>query len=116
MQAINIQISIELIEQGETAVLERLWNVDELAATLVTLRLYQILPDYPSVTVALQAAQTWLRGLSCNDVMDWLKHEQKATEEEVEYVKDRLDLFEDDPPLLTPIIGQRLRRRDYNGG
>jgi len=38
--------------------LRQLRSVDELAATLVTLRLYQILPDYPSVAIALQAAQT----------------------------------------------------------
>ncbi len=73
--------------------------MDELAATLVTLRLYQILPDYPSVTAALQAAQTWLRGLSSDDVLHWLQHDLKATEEEVEAVKDRLYLFEDDPPF-----------------
>jgi len=74
-----------------------LWEVDELAATLVTLRLYQILPDYPTVTAALQAAQTWLRGLSSADVLHWLKHDQKATEEEVEEVENRLSLFNDPP-------------------
>ncbi|GCE93358.1 TPR domain protein [Arthrospira platensis NIES-46] len=86
---------------GARTVVASLWNVDELAATLVTLRLYQILPDYPSVTAALQGAQTWLRGLSCDDVLDWLKHEFKATEEELEEVEDRLSLF-DDPPFESP--------------
>ncbi|TVQ56383.1 MAG: hypothetical protein EA366_09945 [Spirulina sp. DLM2.Bin59] len=72
-----------------------------MAATLVTLRLYQILPNYPSVTVALQAAQTWLRGLSSAEILDWLKQEQQATEEELEEVEDRLNLFEHDPPFAN---------------
>ncbi|MET0095454.1 SAV_2336 N-terminal domain-related protein [Limnospira platensis] len=94
-------LSSAFLLTGARTVVASLWNVDELAATLVTLRLYQILPDYPSVTAALQAAQTWLRGLSCDDVLDWLKHEFKATEEELEEVEDRLSLF-DDPPFESP--------------
>ncbi|BAI91155.1 SAV_2336 N-terminal domain-related protein [Arthrospira platensis NCB002] len=96
-----VGLSSAFLLTGARTVVASLWNVDELAATLVTLRLYQILPDYPSVTVALQAAQTWLRGLSCDDVLDWLKHEFKATEEELEEVEDRLSLF-DDPPFESP--------------
>jgi CHAT domain-containing protein len=88
-----VGLSSAFFYAGARTVVASLWNVDELAATLVTLRLYQILPDYPSVTVALQAAQTWLRGVSCDDVLHWLEHEQKATEEELEEVEDRLDLF-----------------------
>ena len=95
-----VGLSSAFFYAGARTVVASLWNVDELAATLVTLRLYQILPDYPSVTVALQAAQTWLRGLSSADVLDWLKHDQKATEEEVEEVEDRLSLF-DDPPFAN---------------
>lgn len=94
-----VGLSSAFFYAGARTVVASLWNVDELAATLVTLRLYQILPDYPSVTVALQAAQTWLRGLSSADVLDWLKHDQKATQEEVEAVEARLDLFEHDPPF-----------------
>ncbi|ULB43657.1 CHAT domain-containing protein [Limnospira fusiformis KN01] len=96
-----VGLSSAFLLSGARTVVASLWNVDELAATLVMLRLYHILPDYPSVAVALQAAQTWLRGVSCDDVLDWLKHEQKATEEEVEEVEDRLSLF-DDPPFESP--------------
>ncbi|MDJ1179565.1 CHAT domain-containing protein [Roseofilum sp. BLCC_M91] len=96
-----VGLSSAFLYAGARTVVASLWNVDELAATLVTLRLYQILPDYPSVTVALQAAQTWLRGLSSADVLHWLEHDQKATEEEVEAVEDRLDLFEDNPPFAN---------------
>ncbi len=96
-----VGLSSAFFYAGARTVVASLWEVEELAATLVTLRLYQILPDYPSVTVALQAAQTWLRGLSSADVLDWLKHEQKATEEEVEEVEDRLSLFDDDPPFAN---------------
>ncbi|BDT14063.1 hypothetical protein N39L_37860 [Limnospira platensis NIES-39] len=32
----------------------------------------------------------------------------------MEAVEDYLSLFDDPPPLLMPIIGQGLRRRDYN--
>ncbi|RMH77707.1 MAG: CHAT domain-containing protein, partial [Cyanobacteria bacterium J007] len=94
-----VGLSSAFFYAGARTVVASLWNVDELAATLVILRLYQILPDYPSVAVALQAAQTWLRGVSCDDVLHWLQHDLKATEEEVEAVEDRLDLFEDDPPF-----------------
>lgn len=92
-----VGLSSAFFYAGARTVVASLWNVDELAATLVTLRLYQILPDYPSVTVALQAAQTWLRGVSSAEILDWLKQEQKATEEELEEVEDRLDLFYDPP-------------------
>jgi CHAT domain-containing protein len=92
-----VGLSSAFFYAGARTVVASLWEVDELAATLVTLRLYQILPDYPSVTAALQAAQTWLRGLSSDDVLHWLKHDQKATEEEVEEVEDRLSLFNDPP-------------------
>ncbi|MEB3829923.1 CHAT domain-containing protein, partial [Phormidium sp. CCY1219] len=95
-----VGLSSAFFYAGARTVVASLWNVDELAATLVTLRLYQILPDYPSVTVALQAAQTWLRGVSSADVLHWLEHDQKATEEEVEEVEGRLDLF-DDPPFAN---------------
>ncbi|WP_254564771.1 CHAT domain-containing protein [Oscillatoria sp. HE19RPO] len=97
-----VGLSSAFFYAGARTVVASLWNVDELAATLVTLRLYQILPDYPSVTVALQSAQTWLRGLSSADVLDWLKHDQKATEEEVEEVEDRLSTFDDpDSPFAN---------------
>ncbi|MFO7032338.1 hypothetical protein B9T07_20960, partial [Limnospira fusiformis CCALA 023] len=96
-----VGLSSAFFYAGARTVVASLWNVDELAATLVTLRLYQILPDYPSVTVALQAAQTWLRGVSSGEILDWLKHEQKATEEEVEEVEDRLSLFDDNPPFAN---------------
>jgi len=92
-----VGLSSAFFYAGARTVVASLWEVDELAATLVTLRLYQILPDYPSVTAALQAAQTWLRGLSSDDVLHWLKHDQRATEEEVEAVEDRLSLFNDPP-------------------
>ncbi|MBD2712930.1 SAV_2336 N-terminal domain-related protein, partial [Limnospira platensis] len=97
-----VGLSSAFLLSGARTVVASLWNVDELAATLVMLRLYHILPDYPSVAVALQAAQTWLRGVSCDDVLDWLKHEFKATEEELEEVEDRLSLFEHDPPFESP--------------
>ncbi|MGL4499706.1 MAG: CHAT domain-containing protein, partial [Planktothrix sp.] len=95
-----VGLSSAFFYAGARTVVASLWEVDELAATLVTLRLYQILPDYPSVTAALQAAQSWLRGLSYDDVLHWLKDDQKATEEEVEAVEDRLSLF-DDPPFAA---------------
>lgn len=56
-----VGLSSAFFYAGARTVVASLWNVDELAATLVTLRLYQILPDYPSVTVSHDlGAKFWI--------------------------------------------------------
>ena len=94
-----IGLTSAFLYAGVRTVIASLWEADDFFAALLMIRLYQELPCQPSVSLALQAAQNWLRAISRDDVLTWLQQDIKVDPEQFQECKARLELFEDDPPF-----------------
>ncbi|MDJ1172147.1 CHAT domain-containing protein [Roseofilum sp. BLCC_M154] len=86
---------------GTRTVVASLWEAEEFSAALLMIRLYQELPHYTSVVLALQAAQDWLRTISRDDVLTWLKDDLKLDEAELRICKRTLRRFEETSPFAS---------------
>ncbi|MEG5220431.1 CHAT domain-containing protein, partial [Microcoleus sp. ARI1-A5] len=58
---------------GSMNVVSSLWAVDDFTTAILMIKFYQELPDADSVALALNAAQNWMRGVSKEDVIVWVK-------------------------------------------
>ncbi|GAP97761.1 tetratricopeptide repeat protein [Leptolyngbya sp. NIES-2104] len=59
------------LQAGATAVLSTLWNVNEISNTWLILKFYELYPEIPAAQ-ALKTAQTWLRSLTYQALLEWL--------------------------------------------
>ncbi|NES17924.1 MAG: tetratricopeptide repeat protein [Symploca sp. SIO3E6] len=64
---------------GSPSVVSSLWTVDDLSTAFLTIQFYQNLQDteqYPSVAIALNQAQLWLRNLTKKKLEIWMAQNQ----------------------------------------
>lgn len=59
------------LQAGATAVLSTLWNINEISNTWLILKFYELYPQVPPAQ-ALKSAQTWLRSLTYEALLQWL--------------------------------------------
>ncbi|MGL4503115.1 MAG: CHAT domain-containing protein, partial [Planktothrix sp.] len=78
---------------GTRTVVGSLWEAEEFSAALLMIRLYQELPRHFSVVMALQAAQYWLRTISRDGVLTWLRDQLKLEDSELKKCEKELKLF-----------------------
>ncbi|MEG4442056.1 CHAT domain-containing protein [Microcoleus sp. AT9_B5] len=60
---------------GSPSVVSSLWTVDDLSTAFLTIQFYKNLQDseqYPSVAIALNQAQIWLRNLTKKELQEWI--------------------------------------------
>ncbi|MBK1989687.1 tetratricopeptide repeat protein [Sphaerospermopsis aphanizomenoides BCCUSP55] len=60
---------------GSPSVVSSLWTVNDLSTAFLTIQFYQNLQDteqYPSVAIALNQAQLWLRNLTKKELETWM--------------------------------------------
>ncbi|GGA36329.1 hypothetical protein CYANOKiyG1_54160 [Okeania sp. KiyG1] len=88
---------------GTRTVVGSLWEADDLATALLMIRLYLELPKFGSVVEALREAQSWLRNVSCEEVLAWLRGGLKLSEDSLEECELYLELYDDDRPFANPI-------------
>ncbi|MDB9312702.1 CHAT domain-containing protein [Spirulina sp. CS-785/01] len=84
---------------GTRTMVASLWEAEEFSAALLMIRLYQELPRYTSVVMALQAAQDWLRTISRDGVLTWLRDEVKLEDSELKKCAKELKLFNKKRPF-----------------
>ncbi len=84
---------------GTRTVVASLWEAEEFSAALLMIRLYQELPRYTSVVMALQAAQDWLRTISRDAVLTWLKDDLKLDDKTLKQCQRELKLFNKKRPF-----------------
>ena len=80
---------------GSPSVVSSLWTVDDLSTAFLTIQFYKNLQDsqqYPSVAIALNQAQLWLKDLTKGDLERWIKENSLP---------------------LKPAVRMSLRRRFY---
>ncbi|NER31656.1 MAG: CHAT domain-containing protein, partial [Symploca sp. SIO1C4] len=64
---------------GSPSVVSSLWTVDDLSTAFLTIQFYKNLQDtqqYPSVAIALNQAQLWLRNLTKKELETWITQSQ----------------------------------------
>ncbi|MEQ9371607.1 MAG: CHAT domain-containing tetratricopeptide repeat protein, partial [Coleofasciculus chthonoplastes F3-SA18-01] len=86
---------------GTRTVVGSLWEAEEFSAALLMIRLYQELPRYTSVVMALRAAQDWLRTISRDGVLTWLRDELKLEDSELKTCEKQLKLFNKKSPFTS---------------
>ena len=75
---------------GASNVVSSLWSVSDFSTAFLMIRFYENLQNQDlSVCQALQAAQNWLRKITRQDFLIWLKDEVKIEEDRV----DEIDIF-----------------------
>jgi len=84
---------------GTRTVVGSLWEAEQFSSAILMIRLYQELPRYSSVVMALRAAQDWLRTISREGVLTWLRDELKLDEVEIEICQQELLLFDPERPF-----------------
>ena len=60
---------------GSPSVVSSLWTVDDLSTAFLIIQFYKNLQDsehYPSVAIALNQAQLWLRNLTKKELQEWI--------------------------------------------
>jgi CHAT domain-containing protein len=58
---------------GSMSVVSTLWKVDDFATAIFMIKFYQELQPQISVAVALNATQNWMRAVTREDFMAWVK-------------------------------------------
>jgi CHAT domain-containing protein len=58
---------------GSMSVVSTLWKVDDFATAIFMIKFYQELQPKISVAVALNATQNWMRAVTREDFMAWVK-------------------------------------------
>jgi len=58
---------------GSMSVVSTLWKVDDFATAIFMIKFYQELQPQKSVAVALNATQNWMRAVTREDFMAWVK-------------------------------------------
>jgi len=86
---------------GTRTVVGSLWEAEEFSAALLMIRLYQELPHYTSVMMALRAAQGWLRTISRDGVLTWLRDELKLEDSQLKTCEKQLKLFNKKSPFTS---------------
>lgn len=86
---------------GTRTVVGSLWEAEEFSAALLMIRLYQELPRYTSVMMALRAAQGWLRTISRDGVLTWLRDELKLEDSQLKTCEKQLKLFNKKSPFTS---------------
>ena len=88
---------------GASNVVSSLWRVSDFSTAFLMIRFYQNLnnPDL-SVCQALQAAQIWLRSITRQDFLAWLKNEVKMAENPVDNIAILLRRSFANPPFADP--------------
>ncbi|EKD08259.1 tetratricopeptide domain protein [Arthrospira platensis C1] len=84
---------------GTRTVVGSLWKAEEFSAALLMIRLYYELPRHTSVVMALRAAQYWLRTISREGVLTWLRDKLKLDEGDIEICQEELLLFDPERPF-----------------
>jgi CHAT domain-containing protein len=92
---------------GSPSVVSSLWKVNDLSTAFLTIQFYKNLQDteqYPSVVIALNQAQLWLKNLSKVDVETWIEENQLLLDPSVRItIRRRLYKLEDDAkPFKSP--------------
>ncbi len=84
---------------GTRTVVGSLWEAEQFSAALLMIRLYYELPRHTSVVMALRAAQDWLRTISREGVLTWLRDELELDEGELKKCEKELKLFDKKSPF-----------------
>ena len=92
---------------GSPSVVSSLWTVNDLSTAFLTIQFYQNLQDteqYPSVAIALNKAQLWLRNLTKKELETWMVQSQLNLAPAVKMnLRRRLHKLEDDAqPFESP--------------
>ncbi len=74
-ELINEFVSIGSIfyAKGVKNVISSLWQVEDLATSLLMIKMYEILPTTNNISVALQTAQIWLKNSTKTDFATYIK-------------------------------------------
>ncbi len=88
---------------GASNVVSSLWSVSDFSTAFLMIRFYENLqnPDL-SVCQALQAAQNWLRKITRQDFLIWLKDEVKIEEDRVDEIEILLRRKLPSQPFVDP--------------
>ena len=88
---------------GSATVVSSLWCVDDFATAFLMVKFYEILGSHSqcSVATALKEAQLWLRTVSNDNFLIWLRS-LKLSENKIQDIGLRLDLYDPQQPFSKP--------------
>ncbi|MFB2936219.1 CHAT domain-containing protein [Aerosakkonemataceae cyanobacterium BLCC-F154] len=88
---------------GAINVVSSLWSVGDFSTAFLMVRFYQELDKISNVTIALQAAQKWLKSVSRQDFLIWLENEVKMDRDQVTNLKNFIRYsFPNPEPFAEP--------------
>ncbi|MFN5989388.1 MAG: CHAT domain-containing protein [Dolichospermum sp.] len=78
-----IGLSSGFIKAGAVNIVSSLWNVEDFHTAILMIKLYENIANNPQdITLALNAAQQWLRQATQVEIIDWLKQKTEMEEEQ----------------------------------
>ncbi|MBD1936775.1 CHAT domain-containing protein [Microcoleus sp. FACHB-68] len=88
---------------GAGNVVSSLWPVSDFSTAFLMIRFYQELGETPSVAIALQSAQKWLKNVKSEDFLIWLQNDVKMDENQCGQIElILLDKFSNLEPFAEP--------------
>lgn len=67
-----ISLGLGFLYAGAPNVICSLWAVNDLSTAILMVKLYEEMQIQPSITLALKAAQQWMRTVTKQELINWL--------------------------------------------
>jgi CHAT domain-containing protein len=74
----SIGLPAGFLYAGSLNVLSSFWCVDDFATAILMIKFYEIQATQPHLSLALKQAQDWMRNITEQDFLNWLKNDIKA--------------------------------------
>ena len=86
-----IGLSSGFIKAGAVNIVSSLWTVSDVHTAILMIKLYENIANNPQdITLALNAAQEWLRQATQVEIIDWLKQKTEMKEEQKQEIINSL--------------------------
>jgi CHAT domain-containing protein len=86
-----IGLSSGFIKAGAVNIVSSLWTVSDVHTAILMIKLYENIANNPQdITLALNAAQQWLRQATQVEIIDWLKQKTEMKEEQKQKIINSL--------------------------
>lgn len=78
-----ISLGLGFLYAGAANVVCSLWAVNDISTAILMVKLYEEMENEPSVSLALKAAQEWMRGVTKQQLIEWLEGDNSEAKQKL---------------------------------
>ncbi len=91
-----ISLGLGFLYAGATNVICSLWSVNDLSTAILMVKLYEELQIQPSISLALNQVQQWLRQVTVGNLLKWSQSSPRVSEKLRQEIQKEFELYGDE--------------------